>query len=75
MMGIGAVNLPMVLGEIHAIIPSLASSLKMSSPVGEIGSITDDSKSGVVGTVGGHAGTVPVLVRVTSKGVASRPLP
>ena len=33
MIGIGAVNLPMVLGEIHAIIPSLASSLKMSSPI------------------------------------------
>ena len=69
MMGIGAVNLPMVLGEIHAIIPSLSSSLKMSSPLGEIGTITDDSRSGVVGVVGKHAGTVPVQVRVTSKGV------
>jgi hypothetical protein len=73
MMGIGAVNLPMVLGEIHAIIPSLASSLKMSSPIGEIGSITDDSKSGVIGTLGGHAGTVPVLVHVTCKGVSKPP--
>ena len=69
MMGIGAVNLPMVLGEIHAIIPSLSSSLKMSSPLGEIGTITDDSRSGVVGTIGTHAGTVPVQVLVTSKGV------
>jgi hypothetical protein len=73
MMGIGAVNLPMVLGEIHAIIPSLASSLKMSSPLGEIGSVTDDSKSGVVGIAGGHAGTVPVLVHVISKGVSKPP--
>ena len=73
MMGIGAVNLPMVQGEIHAIIPSLSSSLKMSSPIGEIGSVTDDSKSGVIGTLGGHAGTVPVLVRVTSKGVSKPP--
>ena len=73
MMGIGAVNLPMVLGEIHAIIPSLSSSLKMSSPIAEIGSITDDSKSGVIGTVGKHAGTVPVLVHVTSKGVSKPP--
>jgi hypothetical protein len=73
MMGIGAVNLPMVQGEIHAIIPSLASSLKMSSPIGEIGTITDDSESGVVGTIGGHAGTVPVLVKVTSKGVSKPP--
>jgi hypothetical protein len=73
MMGIGAVNLPMVLGEIHAIIPSLSSSLKMSSPIAEIGSVTDDSKSGVIGTVGKHAGTVPVLVHVTSKGVNKPP--
>jgi hypothetical protein len=73
MMGIGAVSLPMVLGEIHAIIPSLSSSLKMSSPIGEIGSITDDTKNGVVGLVGGHAGTVPVLVKVTSKGVSKPP--
>lgn len=73
MMGIGAVNLPMVLGEIHAIIPSLSSSLKMSSPIAEIGSITDDCKSGVIGTVGKHAGTVPVLVHVTSKGVSKPP--
>jgi hypothetical protein len=73
MMGLGAVNLPMVLGEIHAIIPSLASSLKMSSPIGEIGNITDDSKSGVIGTLGGHAGTVPVLVHVTCKGVGKPP--
>ena len=70
MMGIGTVNLPMVLGEVHAIIPSLSSSLKMSSPVGEIGSITDDSKCGVLGAVGGHASTVPLFVHVTSKGVS-----
>ena len=73
MMGIGAVNLPMVQGEIHAIIPSLSSSLKMSSPIGEIGSVTDDSKSGVIGTLGEHAGSVPVHVRVTSKGVVKPP--
>jgi hypothetical protein len=73
MMGIGAVNLPMVQGEIHAIIPSLSSSLKMSSPVGEIGRVTDDSKSGVIGTLGEHASTVPVHIRVTSKGVVKPP--
>jgi hypothetical protein len=73
MMGIGAVNLPMVQGEIHAIIPSLSSSLKMSSPIGEIGSVSDDSKSGVIGTLGEHASTVPVHIRVTSKGEVKPP--
>jgi hypothetical protein len=71
--GIGSVSLPMVQGEIHAIIPSLASSLKMSSPIAEIGAITDDSKSGVIGLLGGRAGTVPVAVRVVSQGVKKPP--
>jgi hypothetical protein len=73
MFGIGAVNLPMVQGEIHAIIPSLASSLKMSSPVAEIGNITDDSRNGVIGVLGGRAGTVPVRVSVVSQGAKKLP--
>ena len=73
MFGIGAVNLPMVQGEIHAIIPSLSSSLKMSSPIAEIGRITDDSRSGVIGLLGAHAATVPVEVRVVSKGTDKPP--
>jgi hypothetical protein len=70
--GIGSVSLPMVQGEIHAIIPSLSSSLKMSSPIALIGTVTDDSRSGVIGLLGDRAGTVPVQVRVVSKGT-SRP--
>jgi len=73
MFGIGAVNLPMVLGEIHAIIPSLASSVKMASPIAEIGSITDDTKNGIVGLIGGHASTVPIQVRVVSRGARKLP--
>jgi hypothetical protein len=73
MFGIGSVSLPMVQGEIHAIIPSLSSSLKMSSPIAEIGTITDDSRSGVIGELGLRTGTVPVQIRVTSKGVVKPP--
>jgi hypothetical protein len=73
MFGIGAVKLPMVQGEIHAIIPSLASSLKLASPIAEIGSITDDSKNGVIGMLGEAASKVPVEVRVTSQGKAKPP--
>ena len=73
MFGIGSVNLPMVQGEIHAIIPSLSSSLKMSSPIADIGSITDDAKNGIIGVLGEPAGTVPVEVRVTSKGAGKSP--
>lgn len=73
MFGIGSVSLPLVQGEIHAIIPSLSSSLKMSSPLAEIGTITDDSRAGVIGELGLRSGTVPLQVRVTRQGVARRP--
>lgn len=68
MFGIGAVSLPMVLGEIHAIIPSLSSSLKVSSPGAEIGIVTDDGKNGIIGVLGETAVKVPVVVRVSSQG-------
>ena len=73
MLGIGSVNLPMVQGEIHAIIPSLSSSLKLSSPIAEIGAVTDDSRSGVIGLLGSRAGTVPVKIRVLRQGVPRPP--
>lgn len=66
MFGIGAVSLPLVVGEIHAIIPSLSSSLKVSSPIAEIGSLTDDGTNGVVGVLGEVAVKVPVEIRVTT---------
>jgi hypothetical protein len=68
MFGIGAVRLPMVLGEIHAIIPSLSSSLKVSSPIAEIGTVTDDGKNGIIGVLGAAAAKVSVVVRVSSQG-------
>lgn len=73
MLGIGAVKMPMVLGEVHAIIPSLSSSLKMASPLLEVGSITDDGKNGVVGVLGDMASKVPIEVRVTSQGKEKPP--
>jgi hypothetical protein len=69
MFGIGSVRLPLVQGEIHAIIPSLASSLKMSSPIADIGSVTDDGKNGIIGLLGEAAATVPLTIEVTSQGV------
>jgi hypothetical protein len=73
MFGIGSVRLPLVKGEIHAIIPSLSSSLKMASPIADIGCVTDDGKNGIVGRLGEPAGTVPVTVEVTSEGVRKPP--
>jgi hypothetical protein len=68
MFGIGSVSLPLVEGEIHAIIPSLSTSLKMSSPIADIGSVTDDTRNGIIGELGEVADAVPVEVRVTRAG-------
>jgi hypothetical protein len=73
MFGIGAVKLPLVLGEVQAIIPSLSSSLKVASPVAEIGTLTDDGKNGVVGVLGEWASRVPVRIHVQSQGTDKAP--
>lgn len=71
--GIGSVSLPLVSGEIHAIVPSLSSSLKISSPIAEIGTVTDDTETGIAAVLGTRASTVPVRIQVTSKGVRKPP--
>jgi hypothetical protein len=71
--GAGQVNLPMVLAEVHAIIPSLVSSIKLASPMGEVGRITDDLKNGIVGVLTGQAKMVPLKVQLTSNQQALRP--
>jgi hypothetical protein len=66
MFGIGEVNLPLVLGEVHAFMPSMASSFKMASPIAEIGAVTQDRPSCIVGDLSRRASMVPVEVRVNA---------
>jgi hypothetical protein len=68
MFGIGEVNLPLVLGEVHAFLPSLAASFKMASPVVEIGAVVQDRPSCIVGDLSRRATMMPIEVRVTAPG-------
>jgi len=68
LMGLGEVNLPLVSGEVHAIVASLASSMKLVSPLTEIGAVVQDLPSGIVAELGHHAPSVPVDVVVTARG-------
>ncbi len=68
LMGLGEVNLPLVSGEVHAIVASLASSVKLSSPLVEIGAVVQDLPTGIVAELGRHAPSVPVEVVVTARG-------
>jgi hypothetical protein len=72
MFGIGEVNLPLVIGEVHAFLPSLASSFKMASPLAEIGAVVQDRPSCIVGDLSRRASMVPIEVRVTAPDLEGR---
>jgi hypothetical protein len=68
LMDLGEVNLPLVSGQVHTIVPSLASSMKLASPLAEIGRVVQDLPTGIVGELGRLAPSVPVEVVVTARG-------
>ena len=65
MFGIGESYLPLVDAEIHAFLPSLAQSFKMSSPLHEIGVLVQDRQSCIIGDLDGRTTMMPIDVRVT----------
>ena len=70
--GIGEVYLPMVDAEIHAILPSLSQSFKMSSPLNEVGTLVQDRPACIVGDLDARTTMLPIDVRVTGPGVEPR---
>jgi SpoIVB peptidase S55 len=70
--GIGEVYLPLVDAEIHAFLPSLSQSFKMSSPLNEVGTLVQDRPACIVGDLEARATMIPVDVRVTGPGVEPR---
>jgi len=70
--GIGEVYLPLVDAEIHAFLPSLSQSFKMSSPLNEVGTLVQDRPACIVGDLDARTTMIPVDVRVTGPGVEPR---
>jgi hypothetical protein len=70
--GIGEVYLPMVDAEIHAFLPSLSQSFKMSSPLNEVGTLVQDRPACIVGDLDARTTMLPIDVRVTGPGVEPR---
>ncbi|HXU61596.1 MAG TPA: SpoIVB peptidase S55 domain-containing protein [Polyangia bacterium] len=70
--GIGEVYLPLVDAEIHAFLPSLSNSFKMSSPLNEVGTLVQDRQSCILGDLDARTTMLPVDVRVTGPGVEPR---
>lgn len=67
-----SVQLPIHRATVHGIIPRLDISHKEASPLEEIGSVTWDGKSALVGRLGGKAPMAPLSVDVTGWGGAGR---
>jgi hypothetical protein len=70
--GIGEVYLPMVDAQIHAFLPSLAQSFKMSSPLNEVGTLVQDRQSCIIGDLDSRSTMLPIDVRVSGPGVEPR---
>jgi hypothetical protein len=70
--GMGEVYLPMVDAEIHAFLPSLQQSFKMSSPLNEVGTLVQDRQSCIIGDLDTHSTMMPIDVRVTGPGAEPR---
>src|SRR6185369_2736686 len=70
--GIGEVYLPMVDAEIHAFLPSLSQSFKMSSPLQEVGTLVQDRQSCIIGDLDARTTMMPIEVRVGGPGVEPR---
>jgi hypothetical protein len=66
MMDAGEMYVPLVDAEIHAIVPSLSQSMKLASPLREVGALVQDRQACIVGDLGLRASMVPVRVRVTA---------
>lgn len=62
--GEGDVRFPMGPAYVHTVIPSIMSSFKLGSGIRATGVLTADEETGVGGTLGGTAETVPMTVQV-----------
>lgn len=65
MFGLGPADYPMTTGVAHLVIPSLASSFRLGAPAEEVGRLTRDEETAILGRLGpARARMVPVEVGV-----------
>jgi len=70
MMGEGNVNLPISIGYVHYILPSITQSTKIASPVKPIGTLVQDRNTAIAGLLGESPGYIPVSLKLkTADGI------
>lgn len=68
----GHVHLPMTGVWIHGVLPSSLSSFKLGSPLGPLGTLTQDRRPAIAGNIGSSPRTIPVKINVeTDEGLHS----
>ena len=60
----GLVQIPLSTAYVHTVLPSIAGSVKLASPLRIVGTITSEGLSGVLGVIGAVPVLLPVEVRV-----------
>jgi len=70
--GLGAIDLPMTGARVEALLPSLHQSLRMATPLGEVGALRQDRASGVMGRLGASPRTIPVRLQLGGGSVDER---
>jgi len=63
----GELELPLVLGKIHCIMPAYDNSFKLFSPVKEIGVINYDYQTAIKGILNKKAKKIPVRIKITNE--------
>jgi hypothetical protein len=63
----GKVNLPLIGGIIHSVLPSVMSSFRLFSPTSAVGAIVEDRLPGVGGIIGPTAPMIPVTADLSSQ--------
>ena len=66
--GLGAVDLPLAGARVEALVPSLERSLRLATPLAEVGALLEDRNAGVLGRIGGIARMIPVRLEMAVDG-------
>ena len=59
---LGAIDLPMTGARVETLLPSLHQSMRLATPLGQVGAVRQDRAAGVMGRIGATPRTIPVRV-------------
>ena len=66
-LNLGPIEFPMTRADVMAVLPSMATSMKIASLGAEVGAVTQDRATTIAGRVGARARMIPVSVKLTSE--------